>query len=134
VSAELLADFTDSVAFVALAAIAEPELILPAVAQALRLPEVPGQPWPERLAGALRQKHVFLVLDNLEHLLPGTPAIASLLERCPRLEALATSRSALRLSGERELPVPPLALPERDHATSPEELRRSAAGELFCQR
>jgi predicted ATPase len=124
VAAELLGDFTDGVAFVALASVGDPELVLPSIAQALGLPEAPTRPLAEHLAEALREKH----------LLPAAPAIAALLERCLRLKVLVTSRAVLRLSGERELPVPPLALPEQDRPQSPEELRRSAAVALFCQR
>jgi non-specific serine/threonine protein kinase len=133
-AAELLDDFTDGVAFVELGPLGDPALVLPTIAQVLRLAEAPRQPWPERLAEALRAKHLLLMLDNVEHLLPATPDIARLLERCPRLKVLATSRAPLHLSGEHELPVPPLVLPERDRALSPVEVRHSAAVELFCQR
>ena len=52
------------------------------------------------------------MLDNCEHLLGAMPVVAALLAACPRLTVLATSREALRLTGEHEYPVPPLRLPE----------------------
>ena len=59
----------------------------------------------------LRDKHVLLVLDNFEHVLPAAALVADLLGACPLLRVLTTSRAALHLSGEYLYPVPPLALP-----------------------
>ncbi|HET8647267.1 MAG TPA: helix-turn-helix domain-containing protein, partial [Vicinamibacteria bacterium] len=134
VAAEVSGDFADGVAFVDLAPIDDPELVLPAIAQALRLRQTPGRPWPEALVTYLSRRHLLLVLDNCEHLLPAGPAVARVLRACPRLTVLATSRAALRLSGEHELPVPPLSLPERDRVVPVDVLRQIAAVDLFCQR
>jgi predicted ATPase len=69
------------------------------------------------LADALGDKSLLLVLDNFEHVAAAAPLLADLLAACPRLTALVTSRVVLHLSGEREFPVPPLALP--DHRVTP---------------
>ena len=74
-----------------------------------------------------------LILDNFEQLAQSAPLIGSLLDACASLKVLVTSRIALRLYGECEYPVKPLALPERDSMT-PEELGGIAAVELFVQR
>jgi hypothetical protein len=128
--------FAQGVCFAGLAPLRDPALIAPTVGQGLGLREDGGTraAWPERLAAALEEAPLLLVLDNCEHLLPGAAAlVAALLAACPALKLLATSRAPLRLSGEREFPVPPLALPDaRDSpggAAAP-----AAAVALFVQR
>ena len=88
------------------------------VPQALALPfgaqESPGRPLLEALTAYLRPRSVLVVLDNCEHLVD---ACARLVERvltaCPRVRVMATSREPLRLPGEQELAVAPLAVPDR---------------------
>ena len=60
----------------------------------------------------LAAKHLLLITDNLEQLLAAAPFIAGLLEACPSLTVLATSREPLALQAEERYPVSPLALPE----------------------
>jgi predicted ATPase/DNA-binding NarL/FixJ family response regulator len=144
VAAGLREDFPDGVVFVPLAALTRDEQVLPAIAQALGVGDVPGQPVPEVLARVLQDRIVLLLLDNFEHLLDAAPDVAMLLLRCPRLKALVTSRTALHLSGEHELSVPPLAVPPPGlevpgtaTGASTLALDRVAAFpavELFCQR
>lgn len=122
-----------AVLFVPLASLAEPDLVLPAIAQAAGVRESGGASLLEPLAAFLREGKPLLVLDNLEHLLAAAPSIAELLACCPDLTVLATSRAALRLRDERLLPVPPLALPETTEA-SPESIAGAAAVHLFVER
>jgi predicted ATPase len=75
-----------------------------------------------------------LVLDNFEQVLAAAMLVAELLQAAPRLKLLVTSRAALRLSGEHEYPVPPLALPDPRHPPPLEVLSQYAAVELFIQR
>jgi predicted ATPase len=107
-----LADFPDGVCFVNLAPLSDAELVPAAIAQTLRIPETPGQSLLESLRLALRHRALLLVLDTCEQVVEAAPVFSALLEACPRLRLLATSRVALRLSGEREYHVPPLALPD----------------------
>ncbi|MGH2601674.1 MAG: ATP-binding protein, partial [Dehalococcoidia bacterium] len=111
VAAGLREHFSDGVALVELAPLLTAEAVLPAIARALGMQDVEGIPPLEALQERLRSRHVLLVLDNLEHVLAAAPGIAALLESCPRLTALVTSRAALRVRGEREFVVAPLALP-----------------------
>jgi non-specific serine/threonine protein kinase len=134
VAADLLPAFPDGASFVALAAVADPELILPATAQALGVREAPGRPARERVLEVLRGRQALLLLDNFEHLLAGAPAVADLLAACPGLTVLVTSRAALRLSGEREFPVPPLALPDPRRPPTAAALARCGATRLFVER
>lgn len=89
-----------------LAAVRAPELVLPAVAQALDLAET------EALPSYLREREVLLLLDNFEHVLPAAADIAQLLAECASAKVVVTSREPLHLSGEQEYAVP--ALQERE--------------------
>ncbi len=62
----------------------------------------------------LRDRRLLLLLDNFEHLLPAAIHVAELLATAPHLKVLATSREPLRIDGEQEYAVPPLALPDLD--------------------
>ncbi|MBA3413918.1 MAG: XRE family transcriptional regulator, partial [Chloroflexia bacterium] len=134
VATELADDFADGVAFVALAPIAEPSLVLPTVAAAVGAREMTGRPLLDVLIASLRRRELLMVLDNFEHLLAAAPAIADLLAACPTLMVLATSRERLRLRGERELPVPPLTLPHPDQLLRVADLGEVGAVRLFVAR
>jgi predicted ATPase len=103
--------FPDGVAFVALAPISDPELVVPTVARVLGLREAGAMPVRELMHGYLKDKRLLLVLDNLEHLLEAAPEVADLLGSCSTLKVLATSRAPLRLRAEQEYPVEPLPVP-----------------------
>ncbi|MGH2562150.1 MAG: ATP-binding protein, partial [Thermomicrobiales bacterium] len=105
--------FPDGVAFVELAPIRDPDLVLPIVAQVLGIRESNERSVVERLAAAMRSRRLLLVLDNLEQVLGAAPAVAELLSACPGLTILATSRTLLRVSGEHDVPVLPLSLPDQ---------------------
>ncbi|MCD6031451.1 MAG: hypothetical protein K0S78_3625 [Thermomicrobiales bacterium] len=104
--------FPDGVAFVPLAALNTPDQVGPALFQALGGHDAGYDYGVERLYGMVSDRSILLVLDNLEHLIPAAPLVAALLVACARLKVLATSRVALRLSGEQEYLVPPLSLVE----------------------
>ena len=109
---EMAGRFADGAVFVPLAAVTDSELVPAAIARELGIHEAGDRPVLATLAGLLRERSLLLVLDNLEQVVQAGPAIAELLTACPQLVVLATSRTALRLSGECEFPVPPLALPD----------------------
>lgn len=100
--------------FVDLAPLTDPALVLPTVARALGLGEAGAQPLVTTLHRHLADRDVFLLLDNLEHLLDAVEGIADLLGRCPRLRVLATSRCPLRIPGEHLLPLHPLPVPDAE--------------------
>lgn len=108
--AELLDDFPQGVFAVMLGSLTDPALAMPTVARALSIPEVAGRDVRDSLADHLRDKRLLLVLDNFEHLLGAAAELGDLLSAARGLKALVTSRSPLRLYGEREFPVPPLGL------------------------
>jgi predicted ATPase/DNA-binding SARP family transcriptional activator len=107
-ASELADEFRDGAWFVSLAALRDPELVLPTVAQTLKVSD------SQTLEQYLRQKHVLLVLDNFEQLLEAAPGLAELLGQAPNLKLLVTSRELLHLAGEQGYPVPPLTDPEAE--------------------
>ncbi|MEZ4564853.1 MAG: helix-turn-helix domain-containing protein [Thermomicrobiales bacterium] len=104
--------FPDGVAFVPLAPLADPSLVAAAIAQGLGVREAAGQTLLQAITAYLCNRRVLLILDNCEHVLAAAPVVAELLGGSRGLTILATSRVRLRISGEREVPVSPLALPE----------------------
>ncbi|HWQ14382.1 MAG TPA: tetratricopeptide repeat protein [Roseiflexaceae bacterium] len=126
--------FADGVVFVALASIADPCLVIEAVAQALGMADSASVPPVERLAAALCNRALLLVLDNCEHVLSAAADIAHLLGRCPRLTVLATSRAPLHVRGEQVFPLAPLALPSMAYPLSARGVARSPAVRLFVER
>ncbi|HEX6293475.1 MAG TPA: tetratricopeptide repeat protein [Herpetosiphonaceae bacterium] len=134
IAAELLDDFRDGVCFVALATIDDDSLVASTIAQALDLSEAGGQPIDELLSSYLRDKQMLLVLDNFEQVVAAAPVIAGLLAHARQLKLLVTSRVVLHLSGEHELPVPPLALPDAQALPPVDVLSQYAAVALFVDR
>jgi predicted ATPase/transcriptional regulator with XRE-family HTH domain/TolA-binding protein len=125
-------EFPDGVVFVDLAPLRDPALVLGTMAQGLGVDERDATPLHDRITTSLREKRLLLLLDNFEHLLPAAAAVVALLEACPGVVMVVTSRVALRVRGGREYPIAPLALPES--ADVPESLARSPAVELFVER
>jgi predicted ATPase/DNA-binding SARP family transcriptional activator len=101
-------DYQHGVWFVAFAEITDPELIAPAICQALGLAEQADTTPTERLCELLRSRTLLLVLDNLEQLTAGAAILGELLAGCPHLRLLVTSREPLHLAGEQQYDVPVL--------------------------
>jgi predicted ATPase len=112
VAAELVPEFKNGVFWVGLAAVRQAPLVGETIAQTLGA--------KDGLAEHIGERELLLVLDNLEQVVDAAPELAALLEACPNLRLLVTSRELLRVRGEREYGVPPLAARE--------------ALDLFCER
>jgi predicted ATPase len=135
VAANLCDVFADGVCFVDLAPVSDPQLVLPTAARALGFRDHATLSLVELLTSFLRDKRMLLVFDNFEQVLPAAPALAELLAACPGVQALVTSRAALRVRGEHELAVPPLAVPpDVTLLPSLEDLGQYGAVALFVQR
>jgi non-specific serine/threonine protein kinase len=104
--------FPDGIWFVSLASIASPDRVVTTIAEAIDIRETGTAPLDRRLRDFLCDRNALLVLDNFEHVLDAATEIADLLAYCPQLSVLATSRTRLHLSGEHELPLAPLPLPQ----------------------
>ncbi len=118
------AHYPDGVAFVDLAPLRDAALVVPTIARSLSLSEEQGQSAAGALHAYLRDKRLLLVLDNFEHLL----------EACPGLVVLATSRAPLRVRSEQEFPIQPLALPPSTLSPSAREVAASPSGRLLLER
>jgi predicted ATPase/DNA-binding SARP family transcriptional activator len=101
-------DFANGSAFVEVAAVEEPELVVPAIVRALGVSETAGEPVEATLRRWLRDRELLLVVDNLEHLVDAAPVLADLAAHAPGVTLVVTSRRVLHVSGERVFPVQPL--------------------------
>ena len=111
-ASELVGEFKAGVFWIGLAVLRDPKLVLETVGQTLGA--------KDGLGDHIGERELLLLLDNLEQVIEVAPELASLVEVCPNLHLLVTSRELLRVRGEVEYPVPPLAEPE--------------AVTLFCER
>ena len=126
--------FSGGVFFVELAPVSDAELVPQAIADVLEVQAGPGESIVEALADHLRDKHLLLVLDNFEQVTDAAPAVAQLLGAARRLKVLVTSRNPLRIGGEHEVPIPPLALPDPKVHVAAAALAANAAVALFVAR
>jgi len=126
--------FADGFSLAELAPVREPALVASVIAAALGIKESGGQSLADSLNEALRDRHLLLVLDNFEHILPAALLVASLLANCPNLVILVTSRERLHLRGEREMAVEPLALPDPARMMTIANLATVGAVQLFIER
>lgn len=132
-----LTDFPDGVFFVALAPLEDANLIVLTIIQTLGFAETERNSPYDELKDGIGDKHMLLVLDNLEHIIEGAaPLISNLLSACPRLKILTTSREALRVPGEWLYSVPALDMPADTQLKSmdPEQGSQYAALALFVER
>jgi predicted ATPase/class 3 adenylate cyclase len=131
-AAEVMDDFPSGVFFVSLAPIRVADLVLPSIARALAVREVPGEEIAESVAAYLESKQMLLVLDNFEQVVDAAAQLEALQQRAPKLTLLVTSRERLRLKSERTYSVSPLTV--ADPALSVAELCENEAVALFIAR
>jgi predicted ATPase/DNA-binding SARP family transcriptional activator/DNA-binding CsgD family transcriptional regulator len=135
VARSLIGTYPDGVWLVELAPLSERALVPQVVAEALGVAEQPGRPMLETLLDALRGKETLLILDNCEHLIDAAARLTeTLLDSCPRLRVLATSREALNVAGEAIWHVGPLSVPRQGERPTVEELEGYESAQLFVER
>jgi predicted ATPase/DNA-binding CsgD family transcriptional regulator len=134
VAAAVAGSFPDGAHFIALAPVADLDMVVPAIARGLGVRDADDEPLFDRLAAFLRHKRLLLVLDNFEQVVEAAPLVANLLGACPALSALMTSREPLKVAGEREYVVAPLSMPDACAALSPGDLVTWPAARLFVDR
>jgi predicted ATPase/class 3 adenylate cyclase len=134
VAADLVEAYADGVWFVPLAPVASAGMVKATIAGTLGIRESSTDSIEATLRAHLRPKHLLLVLDNFEHVVDASPLVADLLSHCPDIQVLVTSRAPLHISGEYELPIPPLELPPADIPLRLDDALASEAVRLFVDR
>lgn len=131
VATHTIDDYPDGTWLIELAPISDPRLVPQALAQVLAVHEESSGSITDILINQLRAREALLIVDNCEHLIEACARLAELLlQFCPGLHILATSRESLGLPGEYAWNVPPLSLPEPQPWRDPESARRAASDYL----
>ena len=125
--------FPDGIYFVDLTPVRDPELVIPAMAQAIGASSR-SDSVQSLLAGLGPASCAMLLLDNFEQVVDSAPLISRVLAGAPQLSMLVTSREPLRIGGEQEFPVAPLSLPAETTGLSPDQLGQLDAVRLFIER
>ena len=134
VARTLATECPDGVHFVPLATVTEGELVPAAIARTLNLQEWGNETPLQVLSAHLPGKRLVIVLDSFEQVMESVGQIAELLEASPETKFLVTSREPLRIRGEHEYQVGPLALPDPACALDPDRAIKAEAVRLFVQR
>jgi len=127
-------DFEAGAVFVPLATVDDPTRVISAIAEALGERDAPASRTLDHLRRTLAERQILLVLDTFEQVAAAASDVGHLLAACPGLKVLVTSRVPLRLSGEREFPVPPLPVPSPAEVTGAETALEFPAIRLFDDR
>jgi predicted ATPase/DNA-binding SARP family transcriptional activator len=134
VGQKILKNYADGVWFVTLDSLSNPALVPQTVAAAIEIRKGSDRSIMDALINRLHGKTILLILDNCEHLLKAcTQLIKTLLQNCPSLKILVTSREILNLEGEATFYLPPLSIPEY-HDISLEKLTEYESIRLFMER
>jgi predicted ATPase len=126
--------FPGGVCFVDLTAVRSPDLLVPALALALGVPPSSRGPVEETVKTALAGRQALLLLDNFEQIVDAAPQLLPLLGISPPAKMLVTSREPLRVRGEQEFHLGPLAVPAENQRHSPAEMQGFASVRLFLER
>jgi predicted ATPase len=126
--------FPDRAAFVPLAGIGDPALVLPAIATALGIRDNAHESVVEWLSVTLSSRRLLLILDSFEHVMEAASDLLAVIERCPGVAVLITSRVPLRVHGEHEILVPPLRIPTLAEVADPKALAANPSVALFLDR
>jgi predicted ATPase/class 3 adenylate cyclase len=133
-AADQIDRFEDGVYLVDLSSVRRPDAAFAAIARAVDSTARADEAPLDVLKLELRDRHMLLLLDNLEQVVDAAEGIVDLLEHCPRLKGLVTSREALRVRGEHLFPVPPMALPDAGEQGSAVRVAAYEAVRLFVER
>src|SRR5437667_108865 len=133
VATQMRSFFVGGTCFVGLAALNDPQLVVPTIARELGLKESGNRPPLEQVQAFVGEQQFLLVLDNFEQIVAAAQELEVLLADCPGLSILVTSRAVLHLSAEQVVPVTTLSLPSLSTSDN-EDIAESAAVTLFVQR
>ena len=135
VAAEVGDQFPDGVFFVDLAPVSDVEVVPSQILSSLGLQASASDQSPAvSLLDHLRAKSLLLVLDNFEQVLAAAPLVADLVRASSDSKFLVTSRAPLQITGEQEMPIPPLPMADPDRIGDLDELLHVGAISLFAER
>jgi predicted ATPase/DNA-binding XRE family transcriptional regulator len=126
--------FANGTVLVQLGPVTGPDSVPVAIARAVGIRQNANRSLIDSLSDYVERKHLLLVLDNFEHVLPATGVVSALLAASYGLKVLVTSRTVLHLYGEHDYTVPPLELPPLDAPLDLQQLTQYEAVRLFCDR
>src|SRR5579883_355840 len=134
VAAEVVSSFVHGVWFVALATVRDAAEVPVSILQALNTASRSDQPSLQQLIAYLRNKHLLLVLDNVEQITGITALLDELLTQAPAIKVLVTSRAVLHIYGECAFDVPPLDVPALQDRLKAADILSFPAIQLFAER
>jgi predicted ATPase/DNA-binding CsgD family transcriptional regulator len=134
VALRLVGFFKSGIVFVDLAPISEAALVVPTVARALGVDALPASSLLETVIKTLHGGRMLVILDNFEQVAAAALEIAELIRACPEISVLVTSRTPLKIRGERLFPVPPLAVPDAESERTPAAVAEFESVALFVDR
>jgi predicted ATPase/class 3 adenylate cyclase len=131
---QLMHKHKDGAFVVLLSSVTDPTLVPSVIAETLGVRDEGTRPIADTLKDHLSDKELFLVLDNFEQIIEAASFVSGLVNACPRLRILVSSRGPLRVAGEQEYPVPPMSLPDPERLPPIGSLLDYEAIDLFVQR
>src|SRR5579875_3926044 len=146
IAAAMRERFAQGACFISLESIRDPGLLWSALAKELGIQQYSKgsgiqqeddagpSSLEELVCTSLGSRQLLLILDNFEQIAAAAPQLEHILEACPYLKILVTSRTSLQISAQQEFPVAPLPLPDPYHISSPDVLLQQASVKLFIQR
>ncbi len=126
--------FGEGAYFVQLAPVMSARQVIPKVAQVLRIQQDPITRTIDSVIQYIDSSPLLIVLDNFEHVMAAAQEVAALLEACPALKFLVTSRAVLNLRGETEYSVPQLEVPDQQLSRQLEDVQHFPSISLFVNR
>ncbi len=135
IASDMADNFPDGVFFVELAPVTDVDLVPSRILETLGIQASTREESPVmRLTSQLSDKGYLIILDNFEQILDAAPVVADMVRASPRTKVLVTSRAPLRISGEQEMPVPPMGFAGLESSDDPEAVMETDATRLFADR
>lgn len=135
VGADVIDEFSHGVWIIELAPLIDPQLLAQKITIELGIKEEAKRTLEETLCSYLKDKEMLLILDNCEHLIESSAGLSEkILKTCPKLKIIATSREALKCTGEQVYSVMSLKTPDFNDKLTPEQLAQYESVRLFIER
>lgn len=135
VASEMIDEFENGVWFIELSALNDPDLVEKEIFLTLNLMEEGDKDTIDTLIDYLKNKQILLMFDNSEHLIDKCASLAHvLLQSCPKLKIISTSRESFNIAGETIYRVPPLSIPDTSKKLTVESLEQYESARLFIDR